>query len=204
MILTNLGKVDSTSGHGNRMVLWQTAGHGLLGVYTYTILIFSQRPFTFNVNCRASKEYNSCKRHKIIPNGYNIGRDWLVKRAVEGSRWKGMRWKAEVEWRTDLIESGEKGQLIFSISSIPTSQSDKTHISRSQPWHPPRRAYCDSHCLAAMMVLPFVFFRFPVSLLGWYALETHLKLYLFFDTAILFPIWILTIYDYVRPPMTYM
>jgi len=65
------------------------------------------------MNCRASKEYNSCKRHKIIPNGYNIGRDWLVKRAVEGGRWKGMRWKAEVEWRTDLIESGEKGQLFF-------------------------------------------------------------------------------------------
>jgi hypothetical protein len=113
MILTNLGKVDSTSGHGNRMVLWQTAEHGLLGVYTYTTLIFSYSPFNFNLNCRASKEYNSCKRHKIIPNGYNIGRDWLVKRAVEGSRWKGMRWKAEVEWRTDLIESGEKGQLIF-------------------------------------------------------------------------------------------
>lgn len=56
----------------------------------------------------ASKEYNSCKRHKIVPNGYNIGRDWLVNRAVEGGQWKGMRWKAEVEWRTDLIESGEK------------------------------------------------------------------------------------------------
>jgi hypothetical protein len=33
-ILTNLGKVDSTSGHGNRMVLWQIVGHGLLGVQT--------------------------------------------------------------------------------------------------------------------------------------------------------------------------
>ncbi|KIM40923.1 hypothetical protein M413DRAFT_445701 [Hebeloma cylindrosporum] len=57
----------------------------------------------------ASKEYDSSKRHKIVPNGYNLGRDWLVDRAVEGSRWKGMWWKAEVEWRTDLIESGKKG-----------------------------------------------------------------------------------------------
>jgi len=48
------------------------------------------------------------------------------------------------------------------------------------------------------------FFRFPVSLLGWYALETHLKLYLSFDAVILFPIWILTIHDYVQPPMTHM
>jgi hypothetical protein len=79
----------------------------------------------FNMNCRASKEYNSCKRHMIIPNGYNIGRDWLVDRAVEGGHWKGMRWKAEVEWRSDLIESGEKGLLFFSISSLPTSQNDR-------------------------------------------------------------------------------
>ena len=61
----------------------------------------------------ASKEYDSSKRHKIVPNGYNLGRDWLVDRAVEGGRWKGMWWKAEVEWRTDLIESGKKGQLSF-------------------------------------------------------------------------------------------
>ena len=164
MILTNLEKVDITSGHGNRMGLWQTAGHGLLGVYTYSTVISSRRPFNFKLNCRASKEYNSCKRHKIIPNGYNIGRDWLVKHAVEGGRWKGMRWKAEVEWRTDLIESGEKGRLFF---SIPLCQLLKatTHISRGQPWHSPRRTYCDSHRPAAMIVLPFFFsvFRFLYS-----------------------------------------
>jgi len=45
MIPTTLGKVDNTFGHGNRMVLWQTVGHGLLGVYTYTTLISSRRLF---------------------------------------------------------------------------------------------------------------------------------------------------------------
>lgn len=118
------------------------------------------RPSNFNLNCRASKEYSSCKRHKIIPNGYNIGRDWLVDRAVEGGRWKGMRWKAEVEWRSDLIESGQKRQLFFPFPSLPTSQP-QTQISRGQSWHPPRWTYCDSHRLPAMIVLPFVLF--PVS-----------------------------------------
>ncbi|KAF9560886.1 hypothetical protein CPC08DRAFT_689520 [Agrocybe pediades] len=57
----------------------------------------------------ASKEYDSSKRHTIVPNGYNIGRDWLVERAVKGGRYKGRWWKAEVEWRSDLIEEGKKG-----------------------------------------------------------------------------------------------
>jgi len=57
----------------------------------------------------ASEEYDSSKRHKIVPNGYNLGRDWLVDRAIEGGRWKGMWWKAKVEWRSDLLEAGKKG-----------------------------------------------------------------------------------------------
>jgi hypothetical protein len=44
-----------------------------------------------------------------VPNGYNLGRDWLVDRAIEGRRWKSMWWKAEVEWREDLIDEGKKG-----------------------------------------------------------------------------------------------
>lgn len=57
----------------------------------------------------ASKELDSRKRHTISPDGYNIGRDWLVERAVQGGKWKGMWWQADVEWRTDLIEAGKKG-----------------------------------------------------------------------------------------------
>ena len=110
----NLGKVDITSGHGNRTGLWQTAERGLLGMYKF---IPPSSNHLFNMNRRASKEYDSSKRHKIVPNGYNLGRDWLVDRAVKGGRWKGMWWKAEVEWRTDLIDSGKKGQLFF-ISSM--------------------------------------------------------------------------------------
>jgi hypothetical protein len=56
----------------------------------------------------ASKEYDSTKNHAIVPNGYNLGRDWLVDRAVQGSRWKGNWWKAEVEYK-DLLEEGKKG-----------------------------------------------------------------------------------------------
>ncbi|KAF9465241.1 hypothetical protein BDZ94DRAFT_1128691, partial [Collybia nuda] len=53
---------------------------------------------------------NSRKNHKIVPNGYNLGRrDWLVDRAVAGSRWKGRWWKADLEWRTDLLAPGNKG-----------------------------------------------------------------------------------------------
>ncbi|KAF8158016.1 hypothetical protein B0H34DRAFT_789082 [Crassisporium funariophilum] len=57
----------------------------------------------------ASKELDSSKRHTIVPDGYNLGRDWFVERAVKGGRWKGIWWKADVEWRTDLIKEGKKG-----------------------------------------------------------------------------------------------
>ncbi|KAF8073977.1 hypothetical protein FPV67DRAFT_1480054 [Lyophyllum atratum] len=56
-----------------------------------------------------SKEENSRKHHKIVPNGYNLGRDWLVDRAISGGRWKGKWWKADVEWRTDLLTPGNDG-----------------------------------------------------------------------------------------------
>jgi len=57
----------------------------------------------------ASKEENLGRQHMIIPDGYNIGRDWLVEKAVAGGRWKGMWWKADVEWRKGLLEPGWKG-----------------------------------------------------------------------------------------------
>ncbi|KAF5360554.1 hypothetical protein D9756_005050 [Leucocoprinus leucothites] len=57
----------------------------------------------------ASKELDSRHHHQIVPNGYNIGRDWIVLRATHGSSWKGMRWNATVEWREDLLEAGSDG-----------------------------------------------------------------------------------------------
>ena len=60
----------------------------------------------------ASKEENSREHHTISKNGYNIGRDWLVERAVLGGRWKGFWWKADVEWREGLLEPGRDGRVI--------------------------------------------------------------------------------------------
>jgi len=57
----------------------------------------------------ASKEMNLENSHLIVPNGYNIGRDWLVERAVGGGHYKGTWWKADVEWREGLLEPGAKG-----------------------------------------------------------------------------------------------
>ncbi|KAH9179349.1 hypothetical protein EDB89DRAFT_2063438 [Lactarius sanguifluus] len=59
----------------------------------------------------ASKEEHSQKRHKIVTNGYNLGRDWFVESAVVGSHQKGRNvwWGAEVEWRTGLLEPGSNG-----------------------------------------------------------------------------------------------
>jgi hypothetical protein len=61
----------------------------------------------------ASKEEPSQKRHRIVKDGYNLGRDWFVERALAGSHWKGHQvwWRAKVEWRTGLLESGSKGAL---------------------------------------------------------------------------------------------
>ena len=58
----------------------------------------------------ASKEEPTSKRHMIVPNGYNIGRDWFVDKATAGSHWKGMWWKADVEWREGLLEPGNHGE----------------------------------------------------------------------------------------------
>jgi hypothetical protein len=66
---------------------------------------------TLNETGRASKEETSQKRHKIVKDGYNLGRDWFVERALAGSHQKGRNvwWTAQVEWRTGLLEPGSKG-----------------------------------------------------------------------------------------------
>ncbi|THU80944.1 hypothetical protein K435DRAFT_694598 [Dendrothele bispora CBS 962.96] len=56
-----------------------------------------------------SKEQHSGKNHMIVPDGYNIGRDWLVEKATSGSRWDGMWWRAELEWQEGLLEPGNDG-----------------------------------------------------------------------------------------------
>ncbi|KAJ7913532.1 hypothetical protein B0H13DRAFT_2004702 [Mycena leptocephala] len=76
----------------------------------------------------ASKEEDSRRSHTIVANGYNLGRDWLVEQALEGSElslgggspipegwpWPGtggerLRWTAEVEWVAGLLEPGRQG-----------------------------------------------------------------------------------------------
>lgn len=58
-----------------------------------------------------SKEEHSAKNHKIVPDGYNLGRDWLVERAILGTRWNGMWWIADVEYKEGLLEKGKKGVM---------------------------------------------------------------------------------------------
>lgn len=53
-------------------------------------------------------------KHMIVPDGYDIGRDLLVERAVQGSHWKGMKWVAEVEWNEgDLLKEGSWSEYNF-------------------------------------------------------------------------------------------
>ena len=81
------------------------------------------------------------KHHMIVPNGYNIGRDFLVEKAVAGSWWRGISWVADVEWREGLIEPGFRGIDHASIGMFSTL----TRIlrARNQPCHRTRWLYCD-------------------------------------------------------------
>ena len=45
----------------------------------------------------------------IVEDGYNRGRNYIVERATLGSHWKGMWWKADVDWREGLLERGKRG-----------------------------------------------------------------------------------------------
>lgn len=82
-----------------------------------------QFPFLTNISITislrsASKERDSSRNHVISPNGYNLGRDWFVERAIEGRNYKGMWWKADLEWRVGLLAPGKKGQTLV-IDSYP-------------------------------------------------------------------------------------
>ncbi|KAF8510500.1 hypothetical protein BU17DRAFT_55307 [Hysterangium stoloniferum] len=58
--------------------------------------------------CSSASLQNSGRNHMIVPNGYNLGRDWLVKRAIAGTSWRGMYWAAEVDWHEGLLEPGRQ------------------------------------------------------------------------------------------------
>lgn len=46
----------------------------------------------------------------IVDNGYNIGRDYIVRKATKGTHWNSMWWRAEVEWNEDdLLQAGHEG-----------------------------------------------------------------------------------------------
>jgi len=69
------------------------------------------RVLVLKLDCHsASKEEPTAKKHMIVPDGYNIGRDWFVEKATAGSHWKGIWWKADVEWRQGLLEPGKHGE----------------------------------------------------------------------------------------------
>lgn len=56
-----------------------------------------------------SKEFDGSRNHDIIPDGYNIGRNLLVEKAVAGSHYRGKWWRAEVEWKAGLLKPGKEG-----------------------------------------------------------------------------------------------
>ncbi|KZS86722.1 hypothetical protein SISNIDRAFT_420591 [Sistotremastrum niveocremeum HHB9708] len=49
------------------------------------------------------------KHHEITPDGYNLGRNWFVERALKGGRLGETRWTASVEWNGDLLVPGRIG-----------------------------------------------------------------------------------------------
>ncbi|GAA6031592.1 hypothetical protein JCM8097_006538 [Rhodosporidiobolus ruineniae] len=57
----------------------------------------------------ASREVDFRKQHKIAPNGYNLGRDAIVSRAIGGTSYLGRSWEARVEWVEGLLAPGSDG-----------------------------------------------------------------------------------------------
>ncbi|KAL9936198.1 hypothetical protein V8E36_005040 [Tilletia maclaganii] len=57
----------------------------------------------------ASKEKGLVEHHDIIPNGYNIGRDEIVKAATSKTSYKGKNFIASVKYVSGLLPSGSKG-----------------------------------------------------------------------------------------------
>ena len=88
----------------------------------------------------ASEEMDSSKNHMIVDDGYNRGRNYIVDRATEGSHWRGMWWKADVEWREGLLERGKRGRFdllpshslrLTFVGQVSTMASSRTASSRS-------------------------------------------------------------------------
>lgn len=99
---------------------------------------------------RASEEMDSSKNHMIVDDGYNRGRDYIVERATAGSRWKGMWWKAEVEWREGLLERGKRGMYLCTAAH--SCDNDRCLCHRRQPWHRARWPRGDTHSLPALSI----------------------------------------------------
>ncbi|GJN92507.1 hypothetical protein Rhopal_005537-T1 [Rhodotorula paludigena] len=57
----------------------------------------------------ASKEVDIRGNHKVAKNGYNVGRDLIVEKAIKGTSYLGRSWEAEVEWIEGLLEPGNRG-----------------------------------------------------------------------------------------------
>lgn len=58
----------------------------------------------------ASKGESTAKKHIIVPNGDNLGRDWLVEKATTRSYWKDIWREVDVEWSQGLLEPGNDGE----------------------------------------------------------------------------------------------
>ena len=93
--------------------------------------LFVMHSLTLLFHCpRASEEMDSSKNHMIVDDGYNRGRNYIVARATTGSHWKGTWWKAEVEWKDGLLESGNRGPYRphFILSTIVLMWNDDAAI----------------------------------------------------------------------------
>lgn len=55
--------------------------------------------------------------HKVAKNGYNVGRDLIVAKAIKGTSYLGRSWEAEVEWIEGMLEPGNRGALTKGFQS---------------------------------------------------------------------------------------
>lgn len=106
--------------HGIRTAAWPTRA---LGSWRESFGLVSSLdcPYVLRscfVKLRASKEKYLGEHHTIDDDGYNVGRDFIVDRALAGSRWKGMWWIAEVEWEESLLKPGADGMYLLVTSDM--------------------------------------------------------------------------------------
>ncbi|KAJ7145241.1 hypothetical protein C8R46DRAFT_555231 [Mycena filopes] len=72
----------------------------------------------------ASKEEDSARGHTIVANGYNLGRDWFVERALAGSEL----------W---VPNASEESKLISTSAPLEEDDGSKIEVGDSATW-PPR------------------------------------------------------------------